>query len=328
MQQVAILVHMKENIVLSSAEYVMEHVSHVHVNEEKLQDFLRDFNVPAHVDWISNSFDLSNLTESEYLLLPVVFNSISFCYWGNPYWQVTYKDVTYDRASWSMVASILRSREEGKSLLNVQTIKALTREELAHILRGNTEIPLLDERLHVLNTIGKVLVEKYAGDFTHMVLEAKGDAIALVESIISNFAPWFDDSYAYKGQVIYFNKRAQALVESISTMFKDSPIGQFTNMKQLSALADYIIPNILRGAGIIEYSEVLAEMIDSEVEIEKGSAYEIEIRASVIWVVERARVYLRSSRGIDIPSAAINDYLWVSGVQANKPFHHTKTFAY
>ena len=319
---------MKESNVLSSAKYVMDSATHVYINEEKLQEFFKDFSPPEHLDWMSDSFDLSVLSEAEHLLLPLVFNSVSFCYWGNPYWQVTYKDATYDRSSWSMVAAILRSKEEGKSLLNIQNLQNLTREELAYILRGNTEIPLLDERLQVLNTIGSVIAEKYNGDFKNMILEANGNALLLTESTISNFAPWFNDSYSYKGRVIYFNKRAQALVESISAMFPDSPIGQFHNIDKLSALADYIIPNILRGAGIIEYSEVLAKVIDSETEIEKGSEYEIEIRASVVFVIEKARSYLKTSYDMDVRASVINDYLWVYGTQSDKPFHRTRTFAY
>lgn len=319
---------MQENIVLTSAKYVMDNAAHVHVNEEKLQEFFKDFTVPESMDWMNDSFDLSLLTEDEHLMLPVVFNSISFCYWGDPYWQVTYKDKTYDRASWSMVASILRSKDEGKSLLNIENLKNLTREDITYILRGNTEIPLLDERLQVLNTVGSVIAEKYDGDFKNIILEANGDAIQLVQSIINNFAPWFDDSYLYKGEVVYFNKRSQAMVESINSVFKDSPIGQFTNIDKLSALADYIIPNVLRGAGIIQYSEVLAEMIDSKIELGKGGEYEIEIRASVVMVMEKAREYLKTLHSIDIQAATINDYLWVKGVQSHRPFHLTKTFAY
>ncbi len=43
--------------------------------------------------------------------------------------------------------------------------------------------------------------------------------------------------------------------------------------------ADYRVPQILRELSILNYSDQLAELIDSEIELEYSSEYEVEIRA-------------------------------------------------
>lgn len=319
---------MSNNPVLASTKYVVDNATHVTIDSDKLKSFFKDFTVEESENWMSTSFDLNALTDDELLMVPVVFNAISFSYWGEPYWQVTYNGTTYDRASWSLMAAILRSKEEGKSLLDVSVLQSLTRDELAYILRGNTEIPLLDERLTILRTVGTVLIEKYDGHFKNLLSQANGDALQAVDSIIAEFSPWFDDHYTYKGEEIYFNKRAQALVESVHGLLKGEGAGVFFNMNDLTALADYIIPNVLRNARVIAYSKELADVIDNGVEVLKGSEYEIEIRASVVQVMEQAREYVSLVHGNEVLTSQINDYLWVHGEQGSLPFHKTRTIAY
>ncbi len=316
------------NPVFESTKYVVERADHVAIDKAAIEQYLERFEVPEHTNWMRNSFDLSNLSEDEQAMLSTVFNSVSFSYWGEPYWSVEYKGTTYDRASWSMVAAILRSKEEGKSLLDPEILASITKEELGHALRGNTEIPMLTERTEILNLVGKQILSKGEGTVLNIVKESEGDALKLVELILKDFSPAFYDQYEYKGETVQFNKRAQALVESLHSMFEGKGYGSFENVDQLSALADYIIPNLLRDAGIIKYSKELANLIDAKQEIEKGSAYEVELRASVVWAIEWMRQTLSEREGREIATSAINDGLWIKGGDVKAPFHLVRTTAY
>lgn len=51
--------------------------------------------------------------------------------------------------------------------------------------------------------------------------------------------------------------------------------------------ADYRVPQILREFDILTYSPKLAELIDSETELEYSSQYEVEIRAMTVLAVEK-----------------------------------------
>lgn len=317
-----------QNPVLISTRFVIDHADHARINQDKINNYSEIFQIPKHTNWMRESFDLSHLNEEEKIMLCVVFNSISFSYWGDPYWSVEYHGVSYDRASWSMVAAILRSKEEDKSLLDPKVLSGLTKNELRIILRGNTEIPLLEERKNILNLVGNTILTKYDSSFINLIQESKGDALSMVDVIISSFTPAFDDHYVYKGQEVFFNKRAQALVESINSMFDGKDFGSFNNAEQLSGLADYVLPNFLRHLGILEYSEKLSDLIDSRTVLEKGSAYEIEIRAAVVWAIEFIKQSVQKFHKSVISSTVINDNLWLKGGEVATPFHLVRTTAY
>ena len=57
-------------------------------------------------------------------------------------------------------------------------------------------------------------------------------------------------------------------------------------MDKITAFADYKIPFILRRLWVLEYSQSLAYKIDNQIEIEKWSDEEIEIRSNTIWAIE------------------------------------------
>lgn len=316
----------KSNPVYTSTKYVVERSEHVHINTGAIVQYAEAFVVPEHTNWMRDSFGLEDFSTEELAMLSTVFNSISFSYWGDPYWSVEYKGVSHDRASWSLVAAILRSKEEGKSLLDPAILANLSVDELGEMLRGNTEIPMLCERADILTNVGKKIQEK--GSIISIVEEADKDALALVKLIQEIFLPAFDDQYEYKGKTVQFNKRAQALVESLHSIFDGKGSGIFTNVNELSALADYIIPNLLREAGILMYSTELAGLIDNKTLIEKGSAYEVELRASVIWAIEWLREEISKRLGHSVETAAVNDGLWLAGGDIKTPFHLVRTTAY
>ena len=83
--------------------------------------------------------------------------------------------------------------------------------------------------------------------------------------------------------------------------------------------ADYKIPQTLRALGIIEYNEELSNIIDNKVEIECSSKYEVEIRASMIVVINYIKNKVEDTNAIDI-----NDYFFIASKKVKsfaKPYH-------
>ncbi len=313
--------------ILESAEYVVDHADLVHIDMDKLREFSASFEDKPHDSWLANSlFDIDGLGEEKKLMLITIFNAISFSYWGEPYWNVEYKGVLHTRGSWSLVASIFRAREEENDIFDPYYLASLSRDQLAIILRGNTEIPLIEERVKILNEIGSVLVSEFDGKMSNLVRRANNDAIELVELILKSFSS-FRDTALYKSQEIYFEKRAQALTEGIYSIFDGKGLGDLKNIESLTACADYIIPNLLRGLGILTYASSLAEKIDHKIQLPPKSPEEVEIRAHTIWTVELIRRSLEE-RGLHASALHINDYLWTIGGNASTPFHMTRTTSY
>ena len=270
---------------------------------------------------------VTSIKDEEKLMFSLVFNAISFSYWGDPYWNVEYRGNLYTRGSLSLAVCIFRSIEERQSLLGPSVLRSLDEKTLSNILRGNTKIPLLKERLNILNEVGNVLSNEFDDKVSNLLTSADLDAIKIAKTLEDIFPNSFEDKYLYKNHQVYFLKRAQAFIHTTVSLFGNNTYGKIKNIEHLTALADYIIPNVLRNLKIIKYSGELKEKIDNEEEIDKGSNFEIEIRAAVVWSIEKIRRELLRS-GFEVSITDINDSLWIAGGDLETPFHKTRTTAY
>lgn len=261
-----------------------------------------------------------------------VFNSINFCYWalpGEPKWTVEYQGQQYDGA-WAMLACLVRAIEEseGESILHSSYLANLSADCLANILRGNIEIPLFEERLNILRTLGTVLVRSHNGYFCELIKEAGNNAEAMLDSIIS--LPYFSDFARYQKWAVLFHKRAQLLVSDIDHLRRVQGLEGLSDIDQLTAFADYKGPQVLRKKGILVYSDELADKVDNYVLIEAGSPEEVEIRANMIWAIEIMKQKLKP-KFPDITSSDIDRLLWLEGQKkssGDKPYHRTRTIYY
>lgn len=314
-----------ENLVLESTNFVVKNSKYVKINEIKINEFCKSFG-ESHINhWLSESpFDFSKLSKKDKLHFLLVFNAISFSYWGTPKWSVEYEGERFDGA-WGMIVSIGKAFENGELILNSSYLKDISPEQLQKILKGNVEIPLFNERLSILREIGDVLERYFHGDFSELLHKSENDSQKLLQLIL-DFFPSFRDNSFYKRRVIHFNKRAQLLVADISQMFP----GEISNLNKITACADYKLPMVLRNFGILEYSKELSGKVDKKIQILKDSDEEIEIRANTIWAVELIREELKKKIP-RITSIHINDHLWLLGQiknQSEKPYHLTRTTSY
>ncbi len=255
-----------------------------------------------------------------------IFNALSFSYWGEPKWTIEYKDKKHDGA-WGMILALGRGIEEGAAITNFEYCANISEEDFAHILRASVEIPLFEERWKILQEIGLNMIKNYGGKTSNLIKKVNGDAQKLLEIIVQNFLS-FSDTTKYKGKKIYFYKRAQLLVADIFQIFGGKGFGELGNMDKITACADYKLPQILRKLEILEYTPILAERVDSKIEISKNSLEETEIRASTIWAVEFIKEEIKK-RSPQIMSFQINDDLWLmTQNKIDMPYHRTRTTAY
>ena len=317
------------NKILETTRFVVDNSRNVKINEGNIVEFCKTFQHGNLPHWLSGSpIAYSHLRDIDKLNLLLVFNSTSFCYWGDPKWTIEYNGKYYD-GSWGMIAAIMRAIEEGVPILDTAYRATLGKEEYKKILRGNVEIPLLEDRWKITKEVASILLERYDGDFVGFVQAAQGNATKLLDLIITNF-PSFEDISLYAGKKVYFYKRAQLLVEDIYQTFGGEGFGNLSNLEEFTACADYKLPQSLRKLGILSYTKELEEKIDRLTHVPHGSREEVEIRANTIWAVEMIKAEL-SKNDKHTPSIGINDHLWLMGQVKNfddKPYHRTLTTAY
>ncbi len=305
--------------ILESTEYVVNNAEEVKINNEKLLAYAKEIAPKVNnLSWVNeNPFNLEELSEEKRINLMLTFNSLSFSYWGEPYWTKPYKGQKFKRGSWSLIGALLTAEEEGIPILDANYKANISLEEVTKVLTGSFVMPMIQERWNILRDTGSVLVEKYKGDFRNMIDAAKGDGAKFVDLIVNDFVS-FKDTAEYKGKKIYFCKRAQATAQSFPNLIDAS---------KTTALADYVEPAHLRSLRIFEYGNELSYLIDSEIELKKGSKFETEIRSSNVQVVKRITDEINKTHP-NVIQSAVNDYLWLYGRDSKTPFHRCRTTAY
>jgi hypothetical protein len=129
---------------------------------------------------------------------------------------------------------------------------------------------------------------------------------------------------------VRFFKRAQILIADLAGAFDDTGLGHFSDLDQLTAFADYKVPQVLRRLELLRYHPVLAERIARRELLPVGSVEEIEIRAATIWGVELLRRAL-AEQGREMTASEIDWLLWQTGQHLPtdaKPYHRTLTIYY
>ena len=318
-----------ENQIFESIAPVIRKSKHVRINKENIKTACSQFNLGEAKYWMAESpYDLSGLSDSQKLNFIFVFGSINFCYWGSPKWTVEYRGAQYDGA-WGMIACMGKAIEAGIPLLSAGYLSSLGESDFARIVAGAVPIPLFSERLCILKEQGRILEEKYQGQFLNVVKQADNDALRLLNIIVDEF-PSFDDSATYHNQKVLFYKRAHLAVSDVFRTFAGTGFGNLKNISQLTAFADYKIPQTLRKLGILEYAPELAEKIDRKIQILLNSEEEIEIRAQMIWAIELMKKELQKKNPC-ITSMDVDSYVWLLGQDKSpddKPYHLTRTVFY
>ena len=314
--------------VLKSTVHVVEHARHVKIHHDAIKraaDALAEKRVePPAWNYQLHYYDGTERSVNYLFLL----DALNFCFWGKPRWKVEYQGKRLD-GYWALAASLKRAAEENPRALDASFWARISPSELDHILRGSGKIPLITERWRNVRELGTALKNQWHGQAAHLVECAQRDAPQLVRMVAENFSS-FNDIAVYDNREVRFFKRAQIVVTDLWGAFGGKAWGEFANIDQLTAFADYKLPQVLRAWGILRYAPSLARKVDAQVELTAGSADEIEIRAATLWAVEFLRAEL-GARGRKLWSIQVDWILWDASqarFEGMKPYHRVRTIFY
>ncbi|MEM3827426.1 MAG: queuosine salvage family protein [Candidatus Micrarchaeaceae archaeon] len=257
----------------------------------------------------------------------MVGNSINFAYTDfitkRPY-ESEYRGVAY-KGAMGMWASLKRALDAGMPVLDGSFLEGLTLKEASNIFETKSKIPMLQERLEILNETGGVLASKYEGRFHNMFDLSSIDNRAfgkggLVEILASEFPSFKDDAVAH-GISIEFGKRAQLAIAMVYEKFLGlgKPIFPREEEGKFTVFADYELPRALRDAGILKYSSGLAEKVDGGEPIASGRDEEVEIRAATIHAAKLIEEMIKHfNRSSQINQLSLDYMLWKSCMEPGK----------
>ncbi|KAL7751059.1 hypothetical protein RI367_003639 [Sorochytrium milnesiophthora] len=327
--------------VRESARFIAEHSKDVRVCKEniaqaadKIKHGLETLNY-SPATWKSHPMHPSSATAAtvEWIFLLDLMN---FCFWSesSALYCVEYKGERYT-GYWSLCAAINRAIDEGVPITSAECMRSLSKETLERVFRSDSEAPLsfFDERYNAIRDAGQVLVDKFGGSFVNVVKAADKSCQRLIELVLEHF-PTFRDSAQFQGRAVYIYKRVQILVADLWACFEGRSYGEFHDIESITMFADYRVPQAMVHFGLIAYSEELLSYLRSGQQLERGHAWEIEIRGNSIWAIELVRDQLvQSHPDMQVNSILIDFFLWDYAKQhadelKNIPIHRTKTIFY
>jgi hypothetical protein len=131
-------------------------------------------------------------------------------------------------------------------------------------------------------------------------------------SAVSTLLPaGFEDSFLKKSQLCLW--MAQGMMASRG--FEPPSV-------ELTCFADYQIPKVLRGMGVLLYGKRIAAKVDAGCVMEQDSPEEIAIRAATVIACEK----LSAALGISAPQ--LDFWLWTQRNEHSAPFHRVRTRRY
>jgi hypothetical protein len=314
--------------VLSSTKYVLENSKYVEINPKNIRAVSRDVKsrIEKGLDDAVGGFDISRGIKNNTQLI-FVEDAVNFCFWAEKdreKWQVEWPEGNVVSGGWyALVKSFERSLNQSEKILDAGYLSEITLNEVRELFKSSNgiEIPLIAKRFENLIEVGKVLSDKYDGEFINLIEQSGFDAIKIVKNIYGNFSS-FKDIAETGGRLVYFLKRAQIIANDLTYIFGE----KILNTNLLTAFADYKLPQIFREFEMINYSQALAKKVDNYVLISKGSREEIEIRSAAIWCVELLKQELNG-----FSSSQIDNAIWLLSqdqTKISKPYHRTYTIYY
>lgn len=275
----------------------------------------------------------------------LVLDSLNFCFWPLPKYEYQHLGLGLKHT--------LQTDEKAFNPLNLMKLNktTLTKWLLCKFENkdkdGNDQdidtinIPLIEERTRLLNETGRIIHYQFNDKVENLLKSANGSAVKLVEIMSKKFRGFADHCICpWNGKQIFFYKRAQIFVAEIYAAYKGKGIGDFKDIDKLTCFADYRVPQLLRGLGILCYNQRICNLIDNKQMILSGSKDEILIRASMIVAVEKLKDKLNEynkkkndGKNNEFISIEIDWCLWNRGEELNsqnklKPHHRTKTIYY
>jgi len=317
--------------VLATTRFVVENARFVTIDRERVAAVADDlvsrstppvtYDCTRHVcgtaPWVAN--------------VVLVLDTLNFSFWpdaGQPRWRVAYRGQTAD-GYWALVAAVRRALDEGVPLIDAGYLATVSDVAVAHLLRGEGAIPLLAERAAALREVGQVLRDRHDGQFVNAIEQADRNAVRLARLLADEFTS-FDDVAHYGSYPVHLYKRAQICCGDLYGASRGAAWGDLSDLDQLTAFADYKVPQVLRRLGILVYTAALAATIERRALLPAGSEPEVEIRAATIWGVEFLRRALLE-RGVARRAVEIDWHLWELGQALpsdTQPYHLTRTIFY
>ena len=266
-----------------------------------------------------NRGQLANLT--------LLIDALNFCFWSDDPLRVEWAGRTYRRFE-AMFVSILCAAQDDPKWFDARHWVEAPTSAIRTLFAGQGTLLMLEERERVIRETGQALLDRFDGRFEDAVDSVNRKAWPLAILLMTNFDS-FRDVARYNDQPVYLMKRAQICALDLSIAWEANGHGALDGVDELTAFADYRVPQALRHLGILRLDPDFSAQIARRELLAPGGPGEVEIRAATIQAVERMKVAL-AGRGRAVPTWTLDVYLWAlaRGDGVTVEHHRTLTTNY
>lgn len=272
--------------------------------------------------------------DAEFVQFHGVADALNFCFREPGYekFAVEWKDMLLP-GSVGLMAALMRAREEGTDILDDQVLTRLNFDDGERIFRSDAgPLPLIEQRVLHLNTVGAQLANHFAGRFSNIFSRCDWDAGRIIQTLTSVFAAAYGGDVFKRsdGTEFRFDKRARLmpLIYEGRARSSDGALPRLTNMEAIGPIIDYQVAKTLRSKGIIGYSPNLAAAVDGGIPLEAWSGEELAIRWNAHVAVEELLLAINKLRDEPIGMVELDYRLWSAGRKLPGEHHLCMTTAY
>lgn len=202
--------------VLETCKRLSDSSLYVTINEDRIKKVAKKLEGLEFKHWIVKTNNrLLKLPIEDQVNFLLIFDSIDFSFWGNPKWTVELKSGKKEDGAYALMESLLEYFEDTKNL----DFTKVSFEDFKDILKGNIEIPLLEERYKIVQNVSRVVNEKMNSSFYNYIKDVHDDK-TLFNIIVNNFKS-FEDKRMVECKNVYFYKLAQLLTSDILSLRKE-----------------------------------------------------------------------------------------------------------
>ena len=126
----------------STCHYVIDNSEYVKINYDKLDKFIDDIEYGNLKNWLLfNPYNLLELDVETIINFLLIFESIDYSFWGQTKWEINTDEGIKDGSDALLYVMIKYVKETRNT-----DFSKLTFDEFKKLLKGNVDIPLLEER--------------------------------------------------------------------------------------------------------------------------------------------------------------------------------------
>lgn len=298
---------------------VVETSPHLRIDDDAARAVVVPPELRALPPWDDDAFhDVADDRAAAWLL---AYNAVNYSYWPDrgPRWSAVVDGVPVGRddEALAMMAVLARQPVEDPDWLG--TVDEGRLERLLEPAAGAGTLPLLHLRAAALVELGRAT--RAWGPASRWIEHAGGSAVAFARLLAERLPSW-DDHRTHRGRTLRFLKRAQLCTAMIQGRLRGAP---FRDIERLTAFADYRLPQILRGLGVLHLDEALAAHVDAREPLAPGGEAEVALRAAAIDGADR----IAANTGL--PALVVDHFLWRAAVERQDqlpPHHRTRCTDY